>query len=80
MDPIFESIFEKFREAFPAGTSENHTMKLTTDELYKSFIRFYPGELPETDFFNRLVEAGYIYVPEERSGTINFYWLLRKSW
>jgi hypothetical protein len=78
MDPSFDLIFSKFSSSFPAGTEDDYTLKLTTAELYKTFTSFYPGEISETELFNKLKDSGYPYFPENRSGSINFYWLLRE--
>ena len=55
MDTLFPAIMSKFSEAFPPADENDYTMKLTTDELHSTFLKFYPVTVPLTDFFNVLL-------------------------
>jgi hypothetical protein len=80
MDPgTFQSVFDVFKSHFPAANQQNYSLKLTSDELFKTFSRFYPGDFSEKELFEKMIFEGYIYSPENRSGIISFSWLLRES-
>jgi len=80
MDPeTFQKIFDVFKSHFPVASPENYSLKLTSTELFQTFSRFYPGEFSEQELFEKLIQEGYQYFPENRSGTISFAWLLREN-
>lgn len=79
MNEMFKAIFEKFQHAFPPATPEDCTVVLTTDELFKTFARFYPGAFSEDDLFNLLIASGYDYYPLNSSGTISIKWYLKEN-
>jgi len=78
-DEMFQTIFEVFKSHFPAATPENHSLKLTSYELFQVFKKFYPGNFSEKELFDKMISEGYQYFPENRIGTISFAWLLREE-
>lgn len=78
-DEMFSSIFTKFSEKFPPASLSDFTIALTTDEIFKTFAKFYPGNFSESDLFSMLIESGYKYVATNSSGSISIKWCLKES-
>lgn len=74
----FKDVFKKFSDHFPPASPEAATIRLTMSELKKTFSRFFPGDVDDNVLYNLMIESGYQYSPENRSGTINFYWHLKE--
>jgi len=73
---MFSTIFASFKDHFPPANPDDATLKLTSSELHQTFARFMPEGFEEKTLFDAMIDAGYHYKPENRSGTINFYWYL----
>lgn len=74
---LLDTFFKKFP---PAASLSDSNLKLTTDELFESLNKFYPGVVDiKTSLAEAMLERGYIYEPVEENETVTFYWLLRKG-
>ena len=73
---MLQQAFQAFSEKFPPANPQDATFKLTFNELHQIFARFLPTDFDSEELVKLMTDAGYTFLPENRSGTINFYWFL----